>query len=88
MDPWEWDKVATFGPVTVNLPGGGTTTDRLKPVPVSGGLSFASVSTGEFHTCGVTINGDAYCWGYNGFGQLGDGTNADATTPVRVLDPL
>jgi alpha-tubulin suppressor-like RCC1 family protein len=46
------------------------------PVPVSGGLTFASVSAGGKFTCGVAIGGAAYCWGTNSFGQLGIGTQA------------
>jgi len=57
---------------------------RRLPVPVSGGLSFVSISAGNSHACGVTKQGDAYCWGKNGSGQLGDGTTADHATPVRV----
>lgn len=53
------------------------------PVLVSGGLSFASVSVGE-PICGVTPGGEAYCWGPNGAGSLGDGTTTDSATPVRV----
>jgi alpha-tubulin suppressor-like RCC1 family protein len=49
---------------------------QVSPVPVAGGLSFASVSTGILHTCGVTVTGAAYCWGLNGSGQLGSGTGA------------
>ncbi len=50
-------------------------------------LNFASVTAGVWHTCGVTTNGDAYCWGYNLHGQLGDGSIGSPTTrttPVRV----
>jgi hypothetical protein len=34
----------------------------------------AQVSTGFFHTCGVTTAKRAYCWGDNIRGQIGDGT--------------
>jgi alpha-tubulin suppressor-like RCC1 family protein len=65
--------------------GDGTITDhRSAPVVVSGGLSFNSVSAMSMHTCAVTTDGSAYCWGFNGEGQLGDGTTTDRETPVRV----
>jgi len=52
---------------------------------VAGGLSFAAVSGGSLHTCGVTAAGAAYCWGDNRHGELGDGTTIDRLTPVRVV---
>jgi alpha-tubulin suppressor-like RCC1 family protein len=56
------------------------------PVRVLGGLSFASVSAGQLHTCGVTTTGAAYCWGHNGVGQAGDGSGvAERVAPARVL---
>lgn len=42
------------------------------PVPVAGGLRFIHVSAGRFHTCGLTLDGAAYCWGSNHNGELGN----------------
>ena len=69
--------------------GHGTNTDSNVPVAVSGGHTFASVSTGEGYnySCGVTTAGAAYCWGRNGNGELGDGTNIDKNVPVAVSPP-
>src|SRR2546422_467471 len=51
-------------------------------------LTFAAVSAGGYHTCGVTTAGTAYCWGDN---TLGDGSVRIATgrtSPVAVLGGL
>ena len=40
------------------------------------------LTAGQFHTCAVTVDGLALCWGWNGWGQLGDGTwPLDKNTP-------
>lgn len=67
--------------------GNGTTDNRTVPSAVSGGLTFAKVSAGLVHTCGLTTRGAAYCWGRNLDGQVGDGSTAQRTTPVAVLHP-
>lgn len=43
------------------------------------------VTAGYEHRCLVTTGGDAYCWGWNAYGQLGDGTTRDRATPVKVV---
>ena len=57
------------------------------PVAVSGGLTFASLSVGDEHSCAVTTTAAAYCWGFNGKGELGDGTNIARNVPVAVGGP-
>jgi alpha-tubulin suppressor-like RCC1 family protein len=63
------------------------------PVAVSGGLGFASVSVGVNHACGVTTTAAAYCWGFEYYGELGDGTDNPGNptyraSPVAVLGGL
>jgi alpha-tubulin suppressor-like RCC1 family protein len=53
------------------------------PVAVVGGLSFRHVSVGYQHSCGVTTDGRAYCWGFNFWGQVGDGTKGEDNWRVR-----
>lgn len=42
------------------------------------------VTSGYGHRCLVSDQGEAYCWGWNAYGQLGDGTTTDRANPVRV----
>jgi alpha-tubulin suppressor-like RCC1 family protein len=58
------------------------------PVAVLGGLSFATLSTGNHHSCGITAAGAAYCWGRNVDGALGDGTTTDRDAPTPVTGGL
>lgn len=67
--------------------GDGTTSTVYPYVPVSVvGLvsNVASIATGSYHTCAVDGLGALKCWGYNSFGQLGDGSTIDRSTPVDV----
>ncbi len=63
---------------------------RAVPVRVSGGLQFESVSVGADHTCGMTTNRMAYCWGSDEHAKLGGPTTATCNgircsrTPIRV----
>lgn len=68
--------------------GDGTTTNRTRPTAVVGGLQFSMISTtGWNHSCGVTTGARAYCWGYNGGGALGDGTEIQRLRPRAVVGP-
>ena len=62
--------------------GDGDTTgaDKFTPVAVVGGHTFTSLDAGQNHTCGVDTSKVAWCWGYGGHGQLGDG---DSTTTLK-----
>jgi alpha-tubulin suppressor-like RCC1 family protein len=66
--------------------GDGTTEDRWTPVDVIGLSSdISGIALGNQHSCAVIVGGGAKCWGSNVYGQLGDGTRIDRTTPVDVL---
>jgi alpha-tubulin suppressor-like RCC1 family protein len=51
-------------------------------------LSFYQVDGGNTHTCAITTDNRAYCWGDNWAGQLGDGTETNHLTPKPVLTGL
>jgi alpha-tubulin suppressor-like RCC1 family protein len=66
--------------------GDGSKVIRTTPVAVSGLSSgMRAVAAGASHTCAVTDGGAVQCWGDNRYGQLGDGSTTDRTTPVNVL---
>jgi alpha-tubulin suppressor-like RCC1 family protein len=77
-----------WGENTEGEVGDGTTTQRLTPVAVAGGLRFRQISASFYHTCGITTDYRAYCWGSNFGGQLGDGTTTGHLTPVPVAGGL
>jgi len=58
------------------------------PVPVQGGLAFTQLAGGGAHTCGLTSDGTAYCWGSGESGQLGAGPSASREAPVAVATGL
>jgi alpha-tubulin suppressor-like RCC1 family protein len=62
----------------------GARNGSLVPIAVSGNLAFRQVIAGGSHTCGLTRDNLAYCWGLNRTGQLGDGTTSRRSRPAAV----
>jgi hypothetical protein len=46
------------------------------------------IHAGNRHTCALNTAGQAYCWGWNTYGQLGDGTTCGRYTPTAVSGSL
>jgi alpha-tubulin suppressor-like RCC1 family protein len=67
-----------------------TTGYQLTPLEVPG-FRARFVEAGDQHTCAVRADGDdsgwVYCWGGNGFGQLGTADGVDRPTPMRTAAP-
>jgi alpha-tubulin suppressor-like RCC1 family protein len=54
------------------------------PLAVPGGQNFTQIAMSQNHMCAIASDGNAWCWGSNGNGELGDRTTTPSTTPVRV----
>jgi alpha-tubulin suppressor-like RCC1 family protein len=65
--------------------GTGTKENQATPTPVSGTLKFNEITAGDNHTCALTVEGDAYCWGWNAFYQRGNPAVQDDASPVPVM---
>ncbi len=50
-------------------------------------MSVESIS-GNYTKMAILSNGDLYCWGYNGHGQVGNGTTKTQLTPIKVLSDV
>lgn len=79
--PWCW------GAGGAGRLGRGSTTGSTTPVEVTTTAMSApvtQVSAGEQHTCAIAA-GSAWCWGLNTWGQVGDLSSVNRTTPTLVL---
>jgi alpha-tubulin suppressor-like RCC1 family protein len=57
---------------------------QANPVMVPGITNAVAISVGGLHTLVLTQAGDVWAWGYNGSGQIGDGTQTDRDTPILI----
>jgi len=75
---WGWNANANFGDNTL--------VSKSSPVQtITGGTNWKQVSGGRGHTAAIKTDGTLWCWGYNGFGALGDNTNTNRSSPVQTI---
>ena len=74
--------------------GNSASADSPIPVKVSGGHSWQTIEAGSAPylwddsretTCGITLSGDLYCWGYNVHGQLGQGNTGASINEPKLI---
>ena len=77
---WTWG-YNSFGQL-----GDNTTAWRSSPVQtISAGTNWKQVACGVYHTSAIKTDGSLWTWGYNPYGQLGDNTTVDKSSPVQTV---
>ncbi len=84
-------QVYCWGHNQVGELGNGDNQNRKIPTPIntsqllnSSDIKFKRVVIGQSYGCALDDTDQAYCWGYNSYGQLGDGTNTNQLKPISV----
>jgi alpha-tubulin suppressor-like RCC1 family protein len=80
---WCWGYPASVGS---NAPSASGSVEA--PQAVDGGRRFIAITAGYGHTCALDESRAAWCWGANGVGALGDGTDVNRLSPVPVAGNL
>lgn len=74
---WGWNRFGQLGL--------GDLTNWIVPAQVAQpATSWASVTGGDFHSCGLDESHTLWCWGFNGSGQLGVGDTVGRLVPTQV----
>lgn len=82
-------KVYTWGGNHIGQLGTGNTINSNVPVAVDNsgvlnGKFITQIAAGYGHSIALASDGTIYTWGYNQYGQLGNGSNTDSNVPVAV----
>jgi alpha-tubulin suppressor-like RCC1 family protein len=80
---WGWNALAQLGGAEVGWQD--TWADSAIPVPVNGVTNATGVTAGRAHTCALLSDSTLICWGYNSWGQLGNGTTNTTATKLPVI---
>ena len=66
--------------------GDSTVASKSSPVQtVAGGTNWKLVAGGAYHTAAIKTDGTLWTWGRNNYGQLGDNTDANKSSPVQTI---
>ena len=62
--------------------------DAVIPTQISNldnNKTAVAIDAGDRHTCVILDDGSVSCWGYNNYGQIGDGTTNQRNTPTQTV---
>ena len=76
---WGWNSYGQLGINTAS-----TTVYYSSPVQVGSLTNWKQVSGGYYHTTAIKTDGTLWTWGYNAYGQLGNGTTTNYSSPIQV----
>ena len=61
-----------------------TAEPQFVPANLFGSKRVTQVACGQGHTLALTEDGQVYYWGFNEWGQLGNGNRTSETVPVKI----
>ncbi len=82
---WGNNYKGQLGDGALDQPGTPVPVTGSNALPGRGALPSISAGDGSYHSCTVISDGTVKCWGGNGSGELGDGTNVNRSSPVSVV---
>jgi len=83
---WTWGMNNSNRGVAYGQLGDGTSIHRSSPVTtVAGGTNWKQVAGGGTLTAAVKTDGTLWTWGWNFYGNLGDGTTVNKSSPVTTV---
>ena len=75
---WGWNQYGQLGD--------NSTTHRSSPVQtLAGGTNWKQVACTGYHTAAIKTDGTLWTWGWNQYGQLGDNTRTDRSSPIQTI---
>ena len=82
-------KVYAWGSNVWGELGDGTSSEKLQPIQVPELIDIEEISSGFIarHCLARKKDGSVYVWGYNSFGQLGNGTTTSSNKPIKITLP-
>jgi uncharacterized repeat protein (TIGR02543 family) len=83
-------RIFTWGWNIYGQLGDGTSNDRLSPTEITDQFNLVqdekmvSTSLGTNHSAAITSEGRIFTWGWNFYGQIGDGTTSQSNMPIDI----